>query len=160
MDTEALRVLGNMLMGMVGVITILLIIDIVASWVILTKAGEPGWKALIPIYSSYMLYKVAWDTKYFWVTFVLGGASSAVSGALSGGSENGVLMALSIIIGIFAAVLSVMYAINLSRRFGHDAGFAIGLLLLPQVFKCIIAFGSSQYHPEAPTLGISFIDNI
>lgn len=69
-------------------------------------------------------------------------------------------MALSIIIGIFAAVLSVMYAINLSRRFGHDAGFAIGLLLLPQVFKCIIAFGSSQYHPEAPTLGISFIDNM
>ena len=30
-----------------------------------SKAGEPGWKAFIPVYGSYVNYKIAWNTKSF-----------------------------------------------------------------------------------------------
>ena len=44
---------------------VLLIIYILAYWMIFNKAGEPGWKALIPIYSTYTEYKLVWNTKMF-----------------------------------------------------------------------------------------------
>ena len=42
---------------------VLLIIYILAYWMIFNKAGEPGWKALIPIYSTYTEYKLVWNAK-------------------------------------------------------------------------------------------------
>lgn len=33
-------------------------IDVAGNWLILRKAGEAGWKALIPIYSTYVQYKL------------------------------------------------------------------------------------------------------
>lgn len=41
------------------------ILVIVAMWKIFQKAGEPGWKAIIPFYNSYTMYKIVWDTKFF-----------------------------------------------------------------------------------------------
>ena len=33
------------------------ILQIIANWNIFTKAGEAGWKSLIPIYGDYVSYK-------------------------------------------------------------------------------------------------------
>ena len=43
------------------------ILQIIANWNIFTKAGEAGWKSLIPIYGDYVSYKIAWQTSYFWL---------------------------------------------------------------------------------------------
>ena len=43
------------------------ILVIIGQWKMFEKAGESGWKALIPIYNLYILYKIVWDTKVFWV---------------------------------------------------------------------------------------------
>ena len=42
------------------------ILTIVASWILYNKAGEPGWAAIIPFYSSYIRFKVAGKKKLFW----------------------------------------------------------------------------------------------
>ena len=42
------------------------ILTIVASWIMYNKAGEPGWAAIIPFYSSYIRFKVAGKKKLFW----------------------------------------------------------------------------------------------
>ena len=57
----------NFLVG-IGFSTILIVIIwyvlvVVASWHIFTKAGEPGWKSIIPIYNEYILYKISWKTQ-------------------------------------------------------------------------------------------------
>ena len=52
------------------------ILQIVANWRIFTKAGEAGWKSIIPVYGDYISYKIAWQTGYFWLMFVLGIISS------------------------------------------------------------------------------------
>ncbi|MCD8169035.1 MAG: DUF5684 domain-containing protein, partial [Clostridiales bacterium] len=36
----------------------------------MAKAGEAGWKSLIPFYNSYILYKLTWNTMMFWIAFV------------------------------------------------------------------------------------------
>ena len=45
------------------------LLHVVAAWRIFTKAGEAGWKSIIPIYSTYITYKISWKKKnLFWAT--------------------------------------------------------------------------------------------
>ena len=38
---------------------IITVLTIVALWKMFTKAGEAGWKCLIPIYNVYIMYQIA-----------------------------------------------------------------------------------------------------
>jgi hypothetical protein len=44
---------------------------IVAMWKVFTKAGQPGWGAIIPIYNVYLLCKIAGKPGW-WVILFLG----------------------------------------------------------------------------------------
>ena len=53
-------------------LAVLLVLTIVARWKIFTKAGEAGWKSIIPILGDYTQWKIAWrKTGLFWVMFIL-----------------------------------------------------------------------------------------
>ena len=54
--TGALVMLG-------GFALIFLVLLVVARWKIFTKAGEAGWKSIVPIYSDYVQWKIAWKRK-------------------------------------------------------------------------------------------------
>ena len=116
------------------------ILQIIANWNIFTKAGEAGWKSLIPIYGDYVSYKIAWQTSYFWLNFILGILLSYVSNANLNES-----MFLSLIV-ILLTVINIMYCVKLARAFGRGIGFAIGLILLQPIFLLILGFGSDQYY--------------
>ena len=120
------------------------ILQIIANWNIFTKAGEAGWKSLIPIYGDYVSYKIAWQTSYFWLSFILGIVASYVSSANL--NESIFLTVIATLLRIVIAVINIMYCIKLSRAFGHGIGFAIGLILLQPIFLLILGFGSDPYY--------------
>ena len=119
-------------------------LQIIANWNIFTKAGEAGWKSLIPIYGDYVSYKISWQTSYFWLSFILGIVASYVSSANL--NESIFLTVIATLLRIVIAVINIMYCIKLSRAFGHGIGFAIGLILLQPIFLLILGFGSDQYY--------------
>ena len=43
------------------------ILQVVAYWKIFTKAGEAGWKSIIPVYNTYTPYKMTWSASMFWI---------------------------------------------------------------------------------------------
>lgn len=52
------------------VLTVIWYILVVAgAWKMFEKAGEAGWKAIIPIYNMYIVYKLCWNTSLFWIWF-------------------------------------------------------------------------------------------
>ena len=63
------------------------VLIVIGWWKIFTKAGEAGWKSLIPFYNGYTISKICWETKYFWFTLLaaVAGASSPASAVLSAG---------------------------------------------------------------------------
>ncbi len=89
-----------------------------ASWKIFTKAGKPGWAALIPIYNLIVLLEITGKPLWWFILFLVPFAN---------------LVAL------------VLLAVALAQKFGKGVGFAIGLLLLPMVFFPILAFGPARY---------------
>ena len=120
------------------------ILQIIANWNIFTKAGEEGWKSLIPIYGDYVSYKIAWQTSYFWLNFILGILLSYVSNANL--NESMFLSLIVILLKIALTVINIMYCVKLARAFGRGIGFAIGLILLQPIFLLILGFGSDQYY--------------
>ena len=120
------------------------ILQIIANWNIFTKAGETGWKSLIPIYGDYVSYKIAWQTSYFWLSFILGIVASYIASANL--NESMFLSLIVILLKIALTVINIMYCVKLARAFGRGIGFAIGLILLQPIFLLILGFGSDQYY--------------
>ena len=42
-------------------------------------------------------------------------------------------------------VIEIIKTVKLSQAFGHGAGFALGLIFLPNIFTLILGFGSDRY---------------
>jgi hypothetical protein len=113
---------GSPVSAIIGLLIGLLII--VAMWKVFTKAGQPGWAAIIPIYNLYIWCKIV-GRPWWWL----------------------LLMLIPIVNFIVAIVLSI----DLAKSFGKGAGFGIGLALLGVIFWPILGFGSAQYQGAAAT---------
>lgn len=121
------------------------ILQIIANWRIFTKAGEAGWKSIIPVYSDYVSYKIAWQTGYFWLTVILSVISSVAQGFAEPNADNIMILTIVSLIRIIMAIISIMYSVKLARAFGRGIGFAIGLIFLQPIFMLILGFGDDQY---------------
>lgn len=119
------------------------ILQIVANWRIFTKAGEAGWKSLIPVYSDYISYKIAWQTSYFWLVFILGIVASCVQTYVG---DSTMLLTIVSLIRIIAGIISIMYSVKLARAFGRGTLFAVGLIFLQPIFMLILGLGDDRYY--------------
>lgn len=97
---------------------IISLILIISMWKIYTKAGKPGWAALIPIYNIIVLLEIIGKPLWWIVMFLIPCANI-----------------------IFAVWMTNL----LSKSFGKSEGFTVGLILLPYVFYPILGFGSATY---------------
>lgn len=121
------------------------LLQVVANWKIFTKAGEAGWKSIIPVYSDYVSYRIAWQTSYFWITFILGIVASCVSGLANPDGNNTMILAIVSLLRIIAGIISILYSVKLAKAFGKGIGFAIGLIFLSPIFMLILGLGDSTY---------------
>lgn len=129
------------------VVLVLAIVMLIAYWKIFKKAGEPGWKSIIPVYNSYTLYKFTWETKFFWIFLGVSFVAGIISGLL--GSSSGAGLAVSAIGSLIGCVITIMQLHKLSKAFGHGVGFTLGLIFLSPIFVLILAFGKSEYQGKA-----------
>lgn len=97
------------------------ILMLISYWKIFTKAGRQGWEAIIPIYNVFIFLKIIQKSAWWFLLFC---------------------------IPLVNIVFGIMAINELSKRFGKDTGFTIGLLFLPVIFIPILAFGDSKYTPE------------
>lgn len=143
-DTQLVEMLAAAMVTISVVVVVLYVITVIAYWQIFKKAGEKGWKSLIPVYNSYIMYKISWKTSMFWIEIALGVLYSILYG-ISYSSGSAVLSVLAYIVYIAVIVIGIMVLHKLSKAFGHGVGFTVGLVLLSPIFILILAFGSSQY---------------
>jgi len=96
----------------------IVIFIIAAQWKVFVKAGQPGWACIIPIYNAYIMLKI-------------------------GGKPGWWLLLLLI---PFVNLIFAVWMLNMiSKSFGKDEGFTVGLLLLGIIFWPILGFGSAKY---------------
>lgn len=132
---------------------VVLVLSIIFLWKIFEKAGEKGWKALIPIYNTYILFKITWKTKYFWLilVFIIAMICSAFFGTLllDSNPNNKAIGTITELICIGSCVGFVIIYINLLSyicySFNKSRLYMLGLLFLNIIFLGILAFDKSEY---------------
>jgi Family of unknown function (DUF5684) len=110
----------------VGAIVVGLLIGVVmiaAMWKVFTKAGKPGWAAIIPIYNIIVLLNISGKPTWWIVLFL---------------------------IPLVSLVFAILTYVALAERFGKGGGFAVGLIFLGFIFFPILGFGSAQYRGAVP----------
>ncbi|TWP53203.1 signal peptidase I [Lentzea tibetensis] len=99
------------------------VLVIAGLWKIFSKAGQPGWGAIIPIYNVYLMLKVAGRPGWWLILFIIP------------------------IVNIF---VSLIVAIDMAKSFGKGAGFGVlGLWLFTFVGYPMLGFGDSRYQGPA-----------
>lgn len=122
---EILILIFALVFGAIGFLFILLLI--VSMWKVFTKAGQPGWAALVPIYNTVVLVQIAGKELWWVILFFLP------------------------MVNLIAAIIVSM---ALAERFGKGQGFGIGLALLPVVFFPLLAFSDARYQGQVqPAFG-------
>ena len=139
------------------------ILIIIANWKIFEKAGEPGWKAIIPIYNIYIMFKIVNMKSWFWwilginlcasVMFVVDGFNpySMTSAQIQAYNLTAHPMVLFGVLMVLVVEIwtGITYAYRTSKVFGHGIGYTLGLIFLPNIFQLILGFGSSKYDKKA-----------
>lgn len=123
---------------------VFLVLEIAADWMIFQKAGEPGWKSIIPVYNGYVSYRIVWRTEFFWINLVLSAAANSMMSWYNGGG-SALIGVFAFVLSVLAAVFEILYAIKTARAFGKGTGFILGLIFLNPIFRIILGFGSAQY---------------
>ena len=126
--------------GILGIILYILLI--IAYWKIFQKAGEPGFKSLIPVYNVYTQYRFSWGTRPFLWLLVCLIAGFALP-QIAPDSDFWAWVARTCL--TLAGIIRLFALYRLSRCFGHGILFTIGLYFLPNLFLLILGFGSSRY---------------
>ena len=87
-------------------------------WKLFTKAGKPGWAALIPIYSTLVQLEIL-GREWFWILLML-------------------------IPGV-NLVIAVAMMMDLAKVFGKDTSFGCLMVLFPYIIIPILALGDAKY---------------
>ncbi|MCX6996469.1 MAG: DUF5684 domain-containing protein [Kiritimatiellaeota bacterium] len=92
-------------------------------WKVFTKAGKPGWAAIVPIYNIIVLLEIAGKPLWWIILFF---------------------------IPIANLVAMILVGIAVAEKFGKTGGFGVGLALLSFIFYPILGFGDAKYQGAPP----------
>jgi|SRR5437667_6864976 len=109
-------------MAILIVYAAVILVMIAALWKVFTKAGEPGWAAIVPIYNIIVMLKIAGKPAW-WLVLML--------------------------IPFVNLVVAIIMVVSLAKNFGKGTGFALGMLFLAPIFYPILAWGDAKYQPQA-----------
>lgn len=106
-------------MGLVLFYLIVAVVAIVAMWKLFTKAGKPGWAAIVPIYNGWVLAEIAGRPGWW---------------------------GLLLLIPFVNIVVSLVLALDIAKRFGKSPVFGVvALWLFSLVGYLILGFGDAKY---------------
>ncbi|MEM7158512.1 MAG: DUF5684 domain-containing protein [Myxococcota bacterium] len=105
------------------IIQLVITIGVIAGfWKVFTKAGQPGWASLIPIYNIYVMTQIAGKPAWWLVLFL---------------------------IPIANIIVAILLFVAMAEKFGKSAGFGVGMAFLGFIFIPILGFGDAQYNANA-----------
>ncbi|WP_235853550.1 DUF5684 domain-containing protein [Halosimplex salinum] len=102
---------------------VLALLAVAGMWKTFTKAGQPGWAAIIPIYNIYVLVAEIAGRDMVWV-----------------------------LLSIFVPFAVIVPMIDVAKAFGKGAGYGIGLFFLGFVFFPLLGFGDARYRGSSSAI--------
>lgn len=100
----------------------LAILLIIGLWKTFEKAAQPGWAAIIPIYNTYILLKIA-GREWWWLLLML--------------------------IPFVNIVVWLVLSLDIAKSFDKGTGFGLFIFFLNGIAFMVLGFGDAQYYGPA-----------
>ena len=94
------------------------VVMIAAMWKVFTKAGKPGWAAIVPIYNTIVMIEIV-GRPIWWIVLFF--------------------------IPVVNFVVLIIIMLDMAKSFGKGTGFGLGLIFLSFIFYPILGFGPASY---------------
>lgn len=107
---------------------------IVTMWKLFEKAGEAGWKSIIPVYNFWVLCEIAGKPGWWSLVVLLG-----------------FVPIINFVAWIPVLIVEILVSIEVAKAFGKEPVWALLLILLPIVGYPMLAFGDAKYTKPAAT---------
>lgn len=109
------------------------VVVVIALWKIFSKAGKPGWAALIPFYNIYVLLEVIGRPAWWLAIFVAAFLISWVP-------------IVGFVVGIATLILYVIMMLDLGKSFNKSTTFSVvALIFFHLIGLLILGFGDAKY---------------
>src|SRR6266496_2405011 len=100
------------------VIATVVILSAVGMWKAFTKAGKPGWAAIVPIYNTIVMCEIA-GAPLWWV--------------------------IMLFVPLANIVFMVMLTYYFVKSYGKDTGFAVLTIFFPAIMYPVLGFSKAHY---------------
>ena len=121
-EEQALQAAAGMGIGFTIFMLAFIVLMVASMWRVFTKAGKPGWAAIIPIYNFVVMLQIA-GKPVWWI--------------------------IGMLIPFVNFIVMILMTVAIAKAFGKGVGFAIGMIVLGPIFYPILAFGSATYTAPA-----------
>lgn len=133
----------------------IIVISYIGMWKCFEKAGEKGWKAIIPFYNYVVLYKISGMSPYWvilnfatWIVNIASDLYENYGVAVMSYNSNlllGLFYLIMLGLSIFELVISILMVINFCHSFNKGGGYIAGMILVSPIFYMIIGLGDAKY---------------
>jgi hypothetical protein len=103
-----------------GIEVAFVVVVIVGMWNVFSKAGEPGWASIVPIYNVMVLARIGGKPEWW-----------------------GLLMYIPLV----GLIFSILICLGVAENFRRSSAFGLGLAFLGFIFFPILGFGSAKFRP-------------
>ena len=184
-------ILGAVLAGYLVFILLALVVGIltlIGMYKLYEKAGESGWKAIIPFYNNIVLSKIVsgdnklgiyWIAAYamYYIFYSASSVSNIIAAAMTSGSSyhlSGARILMLLVSMVFSIVLMVVSGIlnyKLGKAFGKSDGWCVAMIFLSGILVIAMGFDknlryvgpngvpSDQYMPDSYNNNNNYYNN-
>ena len=104
--------------GLVVFYLLVSVLLLASYWKIFTKAGKPGWAAIVPIYNIVVYLRMV-NRPVWWIVLLF--------------------------IPVVNLIIMIVLVNDLAASFGKGVGWTLGLMFLGIIFVPLLAFGSDPF---------------
>lgn len=127
---------------LLGTFILWYVLQAIADWKILSKAGKPGILSLIPFVNVIAEYSVCWSGFMGFLYMVLLTASTTLA-QQQDAPQNMVVAASAM--GLVATVIHIVQSFKLAKAFGKGFGTGLLLLIFGPLGRLVLGLGSARY---------------
>jgi len=137
----------SMIIGYFGgvVAALVWIVTALATWRVFVKAGEAGWKALVPGLREYTIFRIAWNSRAFWIYLAVVMAASFMEVAADRAGALTVYGIVGSVIDIAVIYYEVVVKMKLAQCFGRSRAFGLFLYFVEFLGMTSLSFGPYDY---------------
>ena len=125
-----------------GVFILWYVLQVIADWKILSKAGMPGILSLIPFVNVCAEYSVCWSG-FMGAVYMICLTLSTTLAQKQDAPQSMVVAASAM--GLIATVIHIVQSFKLAKAFGKGFGTGLLLLISGPLGRLVLGLGSSRY---------------